>query len=482
MAEQIVGFAHTDYCGLLTDAPPRYAPLEANVFYLQGEGSRALVVALDLMQISREFSAEVRAALASRLGLAAEEVVSHCTHAHSTPDENALREVGAEALAERIAPAARGAIRSAKPALVELIEERVRPRANVCRRQRVDEVSGAFTIWTGFSMVGDRPDGGPVVRERLFRLLGREPSLEGPVWYERPVDDLAQLIVFRSPDGARAPVGAILRFSAHAVASGHCADRSWGGDFPCFARETIRRDIRAPCVFLTGPCGDIAPAERCDWKVEHEPGSPGPFIPRGYPTSEAAAAEAKRQGEEIAGAVLASSRLGKGAEPLERVACSVRRVELAIRESILESADEAREAKKTKWEALESARSEGAGPAQLKGLADAFLHCSYMPAMHEEWYYASPDEIRARRFVCELPRIELNDILIAGFPGEVCQGATFSLRKALARPVVTVTEMNGDAGYMSPAEDFPDGDYEVNCSIITEDGLRALWNAHCETG
>jgi hypothetical protein len=141
-----------------------------------------------------------------------------------------------------------------------------------------------------------------------------------------------------------------------------------------------------------------------------------------------------------------------------------------------------REAVEEKWAAYERARGGGADLQELKRLADDYLHFSYMNLVHETYYYASAEEVRARRFTCELPHIRLNDILLAGFPGEVCQDVTFALRQALDHPVMTLTEMNGDAGYLAPAAEFPLGDYEVNCSITTPAALNALVAAHLGIG
>jgi len=472
-------------------APQRsYGPLEANFLYLEGADSRALIVVLDLVQLSREFCRRLRRVLGQRLGLTDDEVATHCTHSHPTPEEDDLRAVGVEVFADAIAPAARQAIDSAQPVLMELVQEQVRPRLNVCRRKYLPEIDGSFTVWSGFFMQGDRPDGGPVVRERLYRLSGREPGperLAGPVWYEDRADDLAQLLVFRPygrpsgrhRNGSHRPIGSVLRFAAHATASGHTAESHWGGDYPYFARQAIERELGGLCVFLNGPCGDLAPVEHCDWTmVRGEPGSPGPFSPRGYPTGEAATAEAKREGEVLAHCVLRTPRLGEKPLALDRISCLVRNVDLPLRETILDSLDSVRDAVEEKRQGYERARSDGADLPLLKRLADEYLHYAYMPLVYEKYYYASVDEVRAGRFACDLPRVELNDILIAGFPGEVCQDATFELRKALARPVITLTEINGDAGYMAPAREFPNGDYEVNCSIIDETGLRRLIDAH----
>jgi hypothetical protein len=302
------------------------------------------------------------------------------------------------------------------------------------------------------------------------------------------VDDLVQMLVFRrdnaaeSPAGASpagaGPLGAILRFSAHGVSGFHTSDRRWGGDFPCFAREAVSRRLGCPCAFLSGPCGDIAPVEQgIPLAVRRDSPGPGPYVPARYPTPEAAFAEARRQGEAIADCALSAESRGEP-EPLARAGSSLLRVELAMRESIPETADEGRAIHKQAAADFERARAAREPLEVLRPLADRMLHASYMPLMHEEYYYASREEIRARRFAVELPRVELNGVLVAGFPGEACQKASFELREALARPVVAVTEMNGDAAYMPPEEEFPDGDYEVNCAIIEPGGLERLIAAH----
>ena len=80
------------------------------------------------------------------------------------------------------------------------------------------------------------------------------------------------------------------------------------------------------------------------------------------------------------------------------------------------------------------------------------------------------------------PRIELGEILVVGFPGESCHEVTSLMRAGTPGALVTVTEMNGDAGYMAAAWDFPGGDYEVNCSIITPGGLEKLVEAQLAAG
>jgi hypothetical protein len=408
--------------------------------------------------------------------------MTHCTHSHPTPEEDDLRAVGVRPLVECLLPGARAAIEGAGPALLEFAETRVKPRLNVRRRKYFAEVGASFTLWAGFNVVGERSDGGPVVRERLFRLSGREappPSLAGPLWYEDPVDDVVQVLLFRRAAGAGRPVGCVLRFSAHATASGHTPEKRWGGDYPYFARQAAERELGAPCLFLTGPCGDLAPAERCAWSVTRgSPGSPGPFVPKGYASGAAAEAEAKREGELLARCALQALASDNEPKPLELMSASVLEVEVEVRETILDSLASIRDAVEEKRAAYDRALRGGADLLELKHLADKYLHFSYMNLVHEKYYYASREEVRARRFTSELPHIRLNDILIAGFPGEVCQDVTFALRQTLNHPVITLTEMNGDAGYMAPAGEFPFGDYEVNCSITTPTALSKLVAAH----
>jgi hypothetical protein len=213
-------------------------------------------------------------------------------------------------------------------------------------------------------------------------------------------------------------------------------------------------------------------------------------VPKGYASGAAAEAEARREGELLALCALQALASDREPKPLERMSASVLEVEVAVRETILDSLASIRDAVEEKRAAYDRALRGGAELLELKQLADDYLHFSYMNLVHEKYYYASPEEVRARRFISELPHIRLNDILIAGLPGEVCQDVTFALRQALDHPpagrspsagegpVITLTEMNGDAGYMAPASEFPFGDYEVNCSITTPTALSALVAAH----
>jgi len=486
MSAPKVGFASTEIVSAAEASKPLYSPVEAQLFYCEGAGSRSLVLGLDIMQLGRPFCDEMRELVARELRLEPDEVHTHCTHVHSSPYENELVESpGLGTIATRIAAAGREAMGSSTPALVELVEARPHQRLNYRRRQWIDEAAGALTMWTGVSVAGSRPDAGAMVRERMRGLLpaGRRDdeiaSLSGPVYYEREVDDLVQMLVFRDTGPSRAPLGSVLRFSAHPVASRHSPGKPFGGDFPYFAREAVARELRSPCVFLSGPCGDIAPAEANAWRIQRRdsPG-PGAFVPPGYATDEAAIAEARREGEAVAAAVLSSAELGANAAALERVECSVLVAELPIRETMLETADEGREAKGALWDEFVRLRDGGAAMSDVRAAANRYQHMSHVPAMHEEFYYATADEIRARRFAVQLPRIELNDILIAGLPGEACQWPTLHLREKLTRPVITLTEMNGDVGYMTEAGEFAGGDYEVCCSIIAPGALETMADAH----
>jgi len=102
--------------------------------------------------------------------------------------------------------------------------------------------------------------------------------------------------------------------------------------------------------------------------------------------------------------------------------------------------------------------------------------------MFNVYYYLDEEEFKQGEVRLTLPALCLNDIALIGLPGETFFSTGRKVKEFLergGRRVITVSEINGDVGYLPTPEDIPGGDYEVAMSIIDERGEPAIREAAC---
>jgi hypothetical protein len=102
-----------------------------------------------------------------------------------------------------------------------------------------------------------------------------------------------------------------------------------------------------------------------------------------------------------------------------------------------------------------------------------FLRCHQ--AVYDEFHYLTPEEYRTRQIKVELSVLRLNDLVLLGLPGEVFW-QTAKSAAAIARKrnlhLISMTEINGDIGYIPTEDERDGGDYEC-CSSILAPGAEA---------
>ena len=80
---------------------------------------------------------------------------------------------------------------------------------------------------------------------------GRFPPDEGlpPIWFDRPVDRLVHLLVFRTPDGE--VLGSMLRLAVHVCVAGHplTRDKLYTADFPHYTRLRLEEKLGGMAMF-----------------------------------------------------------------------------------------------------------------------------------------------------------------------------------------------------------------------------------------
>jgi len=192
----------------------------------------------DLVGLVQEQFVALRGALAEGLGLPVERVVIAFSHSHAagwfTPDRFALPggeliPVYLAALAERLLAGAKLALASMEDVLIEYATGTCRMAAS---RDYWDDAAQLYAC--GFSP--DAPADNTL-------LVGRVSCVDG-----RPAQPGGRL---------RAT---IVHYASHPTTLAY-QNSLLSPDYIGAARETVERATGAPCVYLQGPCGDLAPRE-----------------------------------------------------------------------------------------------------------------------------------------------------------------------------------------------------------------------------
>ena len=451
------------------NACPVHDPLEGVVLYLDDGAAPAALIALDLGGMPYARAARVREEIGAACGLPAEAVILHYTHTHTGAGREEL-----EGLGERLVGLVQQAQGSARPAQLAYAEQDTEGRLNLNRRQALPCGLGNLTTFMGMVDCNGRPDGGPQNRLRLEQWRGFPPTeaeLQGPMIYEGPVDSLVQGLFFRTPEGE--PIGSLVRFACHVTPANHAPERLQSADFPAVTRERMRAAHGGECLYLTGPCGNIAPWERGDWVFpEPTPETPEEFNPGvmwaiHQRDPKAAWEEVRRIGMAIAEALLAQSPPAEAYAPLTSLRLAGDSPRLPLRTDLPESAEEIQRLRVEA--AAEFLRERASLPLpELKALADRV--CRLHLASHRHRSRDGEDTVPV-----DLPVLCLNEVLVMGFPGETFWETAQPAREAaLARGwrYVSFTLANGSVGYIPTEAERPLGDYEVHGSALA-DGAEA---------
>lgn len=445
--------------------------IEARTAYFEGGNRRFLFAALDIGILSRERDDILRREIAKRTGIPVEDVLVHCEQVHNAVP---YTEVYLDKVADRVAESIKPGM--SKPREVEMgfVCADVGSSFTVNRRQYVSDDLGVCTFWYGFRKVGDKADAAHLVkslRENLCReqplghvsLLRQElpdtgsfPPDEGlpPIWFDRPVDRLAHLLIFRTPGGEI--VGSMLRLAVHVSLACHpiVRDKLYTADFPHYTRLRLERQLGGLSMFVSGMAGDVVPLfDEYSWN------------------------EVERYGNALAEAALAEYRKGCEFEPLERLEVRSRIVDLPIRADMPATAEESEMKDKVLLDEIRRARQLGAPTRELKRLLDIENHYLYGPRKLFGWSCCTPEEVKKGWFAVRITACAFNDVLLLGMPGESMCETTFFLRsETIGRKLLTLYDCNGDVGYMAEARDFRLGGYEVACGVIAENGETYLKN------
>ena len=190
----------------------------------------------------------------------------------------------------------------------------------------------------------------------------------------------------------------------------------------------------------------------------------------------------KAMGEGIAAAALEALRAqGQDAfKPLERLAIATVAARMPLRETTPSNVREAEEAVKNAEAELAAAVTDKAPLGTIKKLAEYKTWCEWVIKFYFNRYGLTSEQARAKIWPVEVTATALNDVVLAGMVAEPGVQTSLRLRKQFGDHILTISECNGDIGYMVPADDIHDGGYEATLSIISEKGEEALRNVVAE--
>lgn len=403
----------------ITPAATIHDPLFAKAIVMETGGTKAAMVACDLVSVRREIVAAARQRIAASTGLRGDQVILSATHCHAGPQMHPLflaltpepaRRLGeayVAALPDKIAEAVRAAERDLQPARVwaASVEER--------------ELSFNRRFLMKDGMVRMNP--------------GRGGNAVRPVG---PIDPEVSVLYFDSPDGR--PLATHVNFALHvAIAGGDAVS----ADYPGVLAKALAQ-VKGPdmvTLFTNGMSGNINHLDIAN---------PAPL--RGQ-------AEVARTGTILAGDVL---RAYRRLRPVTADRLAVRTLPVDLPTPPVTAAE------------VEKARQIIA--AYGRPGAPAF------DDVVRAWKVIDVGELRGRPLDTEVQAITLGDELAwVGMPGDafVELGLAVKQNSPFARTIVSEQSGSGAISYVPNRKAFPEGAYEVISARFSPGGGERLVDA-----
>lgn len=435
--------------------------LEGRFLYVRERDEQWLLAAFDFSYMFRRTSLAWREAISSATGIPVPHIWVHELQNHSAPCALELDGKPCERLVDVSLPVIRKVIASAEETELAYVIVDLGDRFSMNREQYIPGL-GAVTVWAGCEF---DEDGRPYTSNPCMLLEPWKPKLpvlEKPTYFDRPADPQAALLVFRNRAGK--VLGTLARFAAHADIVGACATNGCGDtteyhyhfDWPGYLRQTVDSELGGTGVCVCGPCGNLSTKKR---------------LLAGY---EAGDRQAREIGSGVAKACLdAWGQRSPEWEPLRLGTPVHARVDLPMRETLPRDREELKTAGKRADEhkqTFQKAIQAGECPAHIRQLIDEFQHLGWVPLIVDRWVGLSDQEMRDRVLSVELEAVRLNDLVLAGLPGESLTETCQWLRaQSLGNRLIVLDQVNGYCAYQTTREQYDLGGYSYACSCLARE-------------
>ena len=413
------------------------APLTATALVLEdSDGTRAVVVAMDLVAIGNAQADRIREMVGSAVGASPDAVLLNCSHTHAGPHatEGSLRKLGGtmRTIFEKerlyIANLPNEIVGVATMAARELVPVRLAggsinvPGVSVNRRERTDD---------GRTILGWNPEGA--------------------------LDDELIVLKLATQDGQT--LALVANFACHPVVLGG-ENPNVGPDFPGALRSLVERNLGCRCLFLAGAAGNVLPLEGF-----HE--EEGPEIIFGERLGYAAlhvAAQTSPYTTHVErldyGSVTPISlyrRVLDDPQQPQRISYGAVRAELPLKPiPTIAEVEKLLDEYRTN---LQRAIDAGSPQSQLNPLD-----------YHVQWAERSLERLKSGEEIetsvtAYVQAIRVGDVAIVGLPGEPFNEIGQTVKKNSVAPFTLFAGYsNGYVGYFPTAAEYPFGGYEPSYS------------------
>lgn len=390
--------------------------LHARAMVFTRDGVQAAIVSVEVIAVSREFSARTRTRIEQETGIPAASIVLSATHTHCGPvtlnhffnQGQPLDEVYLDGMSAACCMAVKTALQALAP-----------------RRLRT-----GFAVCDGLAFNRRTPDA-------------------------QPTDPQVGVLLAEEFDGA--PYAIAVNFACHTTVLGPNT-LEFTADFPAFTLDRLRTQLGAEALFFNGAEGDLSIGHKSDLSAV------GVIDP--YRTFETA----RQLGERLADSVLeAVPALVQETGPL-----AVHRTEARLPLKPCLSTAEATVARIVAGEAME------AGKALPLIEQVPLRQRSLFARIEEYYasLYAAADGDDSKWLTVELTAIRLGETVLLSLPGEIFVAVALGIRKDAPWPRTFFLGLADDyIGYLPSEGADAAGGYEVVASRVRGDAWRNLHSA-----
>lgn len=212
------------YPHVARDSTGVHDPLQCAALYLESGAGQTIVLANDLIHVSKRFAADVRQRIAERTGVPAEAIVVTATHTHSGP-----------VMVDHVSNAADATVPKADPRYLAWVAEQM-------------------TMAACAAFARAQPAEVGLVTARAEGVGGNRHNPAGPTDAEVPV------LAVRARNGG-APIAVLLVYGMHPTVL-HEDSTLISGDFPHFTRRYVQETLvgaNCPVLYLSGAAGNQSP-------------------------------------------------------------------------------------------------------------------------------------------------------------------------------------------------------------------------------
>jgi hypothetical protein len=397
----LVGYPHVARISTGTNDP-----LLASALCLENNGTALLLISLDVLFVSADWTRDCRARITAATGIPGEQILIAATHTHSGPHT-------VEIMAWREDPVV-------PPVDVAYLEFAcVQTTAAAVEAWHAREPAGA--AWTNADVRG--------------LAGGNRIDPEGPE------DPEAGLLFVRKSAG-NAPLAALVIYGMHPTVL-HADSTQFSGDFIGYARRRIEEEFPgAGVVYLNGVCGNQSPRRIAREKTY---------------------AEAERIGRALGGRMAEALLMlgGFSSEPVLRAAST----SVALEGRTFPPVNEAAEALAAAHGRL--AELEFAESAVRRTVECAWFGAEEVLTLAKAEAAGDAEELRNQYATVEAQVLRIGEVMVAAWPGEFFVEHGLAAKARAGRPLHIATMANGELqGYVVTPEAAAAGGYEAQMSLF----------------